>query len=49
MGVEVTGEGIGIYEKLLKAYEEKLHGKLLLELKVGVNVYRSGQSENRVG
>ena len=48
-GIEVTGDGIVIYEKLLKAYNEKLHGNLVLELKAEFHVYRTGQHGREAG
>ena len=44
--IVVTGDGMKILKKLLKACEAELHGEIILDLDVRVNVKRSGDTES---
>ncbi len=44
--IVVTGDGMKILKKLLKACEADLHGEVILDLDVRVNVKRSGDTES---
>jgi len=42
--ITVTGDGLEILKKLLKAYEADLHGEIILDLDVRLNVKRAGDT-----
>ena len=44
--IVVTGDGMKILKKLLKACEADLHGEVILDLDVRVNVARVGDTES---
>ena len=41
--IAVSGDGMEIVKKLLKVYEEELHGEIVLDLDVRMNVKSSGK------
>ena len=44
--ITVNGDGMKILRELLKQYEEALHGEIILDLDVRVNVKQKASSNN---